>query len=70
MEVSGEIRRLVGVLKMRGSRHAPHLLELIIDPPRIAVGAPLSQVDILGGISRAETVEETAARERQPEAIR
>lgn len=42
VELEGEIRRAVGVLKMRGSRHERRLRELVIDPPRIAIGRPLA----------------------------
>lgn len=43
VEVDGEIRHAVGILKMRGSEHERRLRELIIDPPRIAIGRPLRQ---------------------------
>ncbi len=55
---------------MRGSRHDAHLRELIVDRPRLAVGAPLSQVGVLGGRSRRETAHVTSARERGPVAVR
>ncbi len=41
VEAAGELKRAVGVLKMRGSRHDTHLRRLTIDPPHIAVGEPL-----------------------------
>lgn len=40
---ANELRPAVGVLKMRGSRHDLRLRELVIDPPRLAIGAPLRQ---------------------------
>jgi len=40
---ANELRLAVGVLKMRGSRHDLRLHELVIDPPRLAIGAPLRQ---------------------------
>lgn len=48
VEAQGEIKRVVGVLKMRGSRHDKHLRELIINPPRIAIGPHIGQAGILG----------------------
>jgi circadian clock protein KaiC len=52
VEVGGEIKRVVGVLKMRGSRHDKHLRELLIDPPKIAVGPALEQIGMLGATAR------------------
>jgi len=66
VEVGGEIKRTIGVLKMRGSRHDRHLRELIIDPPRIAVGAPLTQLGLVSATSPAATFEQLS----QPEAVR
>jgi len=48
VEIAGEIKRVVGVLKMRGSRHDRYLRELIVDPPRLAIGMVLEQVGMLG----------------------
>ncbi len=48
VQVGSEIKRVLGVLKTRGSRHDSTLRELIIDAPRIAVGAALQQPGILG----------------------
>lgn len=46
-EIDGEIKPAVGVLKMRGSANDRHLRELIVDPPRIALGQPLSQLGLV-----------------------
>jgi circadian clock protein KaiC len=48
VEVGSEIKRVVGVLKMRGSGHDRHLRELLIEPPRLAVGTVVQQAGILG----------------------
>lgn len=48
VEIGAEIKRVIGVLKTRGSHHDRALRELVIDPPRLAVGAPLTQVGMLG----------------------
>lgn len=66
VEVDGEIKRAVGVLKMRGSRHDRHLRELVIDPPRLAVGPPLAVAGMLGGTARPAPVRESA-RGHEPE---
>ncbi len=66
VEVADEIKRAVGVLKMRGSRHDHHLRELIIEPPRIAIGAPLGQIGVLGVATRGGAGEEAAERKREP----
>ncbi|MBI4498691.1 MAG: circadian clock protein KaiC [Chloroflexi bacterium] len=47
VELGGEVKRVVGVLKMRGSRHDVALREYIIEAPRIAVGARLEQTGLL-----------------------
>jgi circadian clock protein KaiC len=48
VETDGEIRRAIGVLKMRGSSHDNAMHELIIAPPLIAAGARLQLGDMLG----------------------
>ena len=48
VELYGEIKRAVGVLKMRGSAHERYLRELVIDPPRIMVGPRMEQAGMLG----------------------
>ena len=53
VEVGAEIKRVVGVLKMRGSRHDRCLRVLEIDPPRIAVGQALSQAGMPRAAMRA-----------------
>src|SRR5918911_5370622 len=52
VEVEGDLKRAVGVLKMRGSGHDTSLHELLIDPPHLAVGPRLSTVDLLGAALR------------------
>lgn len=47
VEANGEIKRAIGVLKMRGSGYDHRLRELVIDPPRLAVGAPLARLGAL-----------------------
>lgn len=45
--VDGEIKRAIGILKMRGSRHDKYLRDFVIDPPCIAVGSPFKQLGML-----------------------
>ncbi|HKO23795.1 MAG TPA: ATPase domain-containing protein, partial [Chloroflexota bacterium] len=45
VEVDGDLKRAVGVLKMRGSGHDTSLHELLIDPPHLAVGPRLATVN-------------------------
>lgn len=52
VEVGSQIKRIVGVLKTRGSHHDSMLRELIIDAPRIAVGPALQQAGMLGATVR------------------
>jgi circadian clock protein KaiC len=52
VEVEGEIKRAVGVLKMRGSGHDTSLHELLIDPPHLAVGPRLAAVNLPGAALR------------------
>ena len=52
VEVEGDIKRAVGVLKMRGSGHDTSLHELLIDPPRLAVGPRLAAVNLPGAALR------------------
>ena len=52
VEVEGDIKRAVAVLKMRGSRHDTSLHELLIDPPHLAVGPRLAEVSLLGAARR------------------
>ena len=46
VEVEGDLKRAVGVLKMRGSGHDTSLHELLIDPPHLAVGPRLATVSL------------------------
>jgi len=48
VEVEGDLKRAVGVLKMRGSGHDTSLHELLIDPPHLAVGPRLAAVNVPG----------------------
>lgn len=41
LEVGGTIKRTITVLKMRGSNHQKAVYELLIEPPRLAVGPPI-----------------------------
>jgi len=69
IEIDGEIAHGVGVLKMRGSQHDRHLRELIIDPPRIAVGRPLTRLGLITAEASAARREETVVpptAEREP----
>lgn len=49
VEVGGEARPTVSVLKMRGSGHGRAIRELSIDPPRVAIGPKVTEAGILGG---------------------
>ena len=49
VETLSEIKRVVGVFKMRGSRHDRRLRELVVEPPKLAIGPPLEQVGMLRG---------------------
>lgn len=48
VESGAEVERVIGVLKTRGSGHDRALRELVIDPPRLTVGAPLEKAGMLG----------------------
>jgi circadian clock protein KaiC len=48
VEREGHIKRAVAVLKMRGGPHDTALRELLIDPPHLAVGPRLTEVELLG----------------------
>jgi circadian clock protein KaiC len=58
VEVLGEIKRAVGILKARGSRHTRFIHELIIDPPALAVGSRLDYRGMLGGAQGERTIKE------------
>jgi circadian clock protein KaiC len=53
VEVDGDRKRSVGVLKMRGSGHDTSLHELLIDPPHLAVGPRLATVNRPGTMLRS-----------------
>jgi KaiC/GvpD/RAD55 family RecA-like ATPase len=53
VEVGGDLKRAVGVLKMRGSDHDTSLHELLIDPPQLAVGPRLAAVNLSGAALRS-----------------
>jgi circadian clock protein KaiC len=53
VEVGGDLKRAVGVLKMRGSNHDTSLHELLIDPPQLAVGPRLAAVNLPGAALRS-----------------
>jgi circadian clock protein KaiC len=46
VDVEGDLKRAMGVLKMRGSGHDTSLHELLIDPPHLAVGPRLAAVNL------------------------
>jgi circadian clock protein KaiC len=46
VEVEGDLKRAVGVLKMRGSGHDRSLHELLVDPPHLAVGPRLAALTL------------------------
>jgi circadian clock protein KaiC len=52
VETGSQIQRAIGVLKMRGSGHDRHIRAFIIEPPRIAIGAPLELAGVLGSTVR------------------
>ncbi len=66
VEMAGEIKRAIGILKMRGSRHDMHLRELILDPPHLRVGGPLIAAGMLGQPMRGEGLAQTAPGPPQP----
>ena len=53
VEMEGDLKRAVGVLKMRGSGHDTSLHELLIDPPHLAVGPRLAEVSLPGAALRS-----------------
>ncbi|MDI7274551.1 MAG: ATPase domain-containing protein [Anaerolineae bacterium] len=68
VEVEDEVRRAIGVLKMRGSTHDMHIRELVIEPGRVAIGPTLGQISTLGGTARAAAPAVVA--QPEPEAMR
>ncbi len=62
LEVAGEIKRTLGVLKMRGSRHDVRLHELNVVPPKVSIGAPVTETGLTGGPMQAEVA-------KQPETV-
>jgi circadian clock protein KaiC len=66
LEVFGEMRRGLAVLKMRGSAHDKDIRELSIDGAGLHVGRPLREVTgILSGNSRHATIGEIEAMGRR-----
>jgi len=68
MDVEGQIKPAIGALKMRGSRHDAALRELIIDPPRLAIGPILRRAPMRLPVACLPAEEELAAPALQPEA--
>jgi circadian clock protein KaiC len=66
VEIAGEIKRALGVLKMRGSEHDRRLRELIIEPPRLALGPPLTQLGLMAATT-PQVLWQEAAPHPEPE---